>query len=183
MLATIAFGVDYGGQVALAQRILSAPLALFGKNLSDIYHVRIGRHMTDRTMRATVLLVAATLGLAAAPCVILALWGGTIFSIVFGQGWREAGAATAILAPLMTFQLIGGVITRLLIEINRQELKLFAGLAMLISMLSSFVAGASYQWSPASTLVVMSALGCVISASWIAISVNAARSAAIRRGV
>jgi O-antigen/teichoic acid export membrane protein len=89
---------------------------------------------------------------------------------MFGPGWTSAGAITGILLPMAILQLSGNILTRLLIEIGRQELRLVAYLAWLVSMLASFYAGYQLQWSMFATLEITSICGCVILAVWICAS-------------
>ena len=180
VLSTTLYGIEFAGYVALAQRLLSAPLALVGRSLSDVYQVRITGHgeaISNRMVRMTFLLIGGTLALAAPACIILWLWGPPIFVFVFGGNWSIAGEVVAILAPLAVFQLCGGIVTRLLIEIGRQELRLVAFLALLISMLITFYLGSSLQWTAITTLSVMSVNGCTIFALWIVASLLVFRTA------
>jgi O-antigen/teichoic acid export membrane protein len=178
LLSSALYGVELGGQVALVQRLLSAPLSLFGRSLSDVYQVQITGHGTavpERIVRATVKVIGSTLGLAIPGWLILVAFGIPIFTLMFGANWGPAGKIVAILAPLVAFQLCGNVITRLLIEIGHQEVRLFAYLLLLASVLISFSLGYYFQWTIFSTLTAMSATGCAIFAAWIVASIAICR--------
>lgn len=181
LLSTIVFGIELAGHVALVQRILSAPLALVGRSLADIYQVRITGHgaaMPDHMIRATFVVIGGVIALAAPVCLIFFLWGEPIFRIVFGPHWTIAGNIVGLLAPLATMQLCGNIITRLLIVTGRQELKLFAYLALIASTLTTFYLGSQLAWGPLRTLAIMSASNCLIMTAWILTSLLVCRSMA-----
>jgi O-antigen/teichoic acid export membrane protein len=173
LLSSSVYGADLGGQVALAQRILAALLAIVGKNLSDVFQVQItgqGSENPVQAVRSTQRLIGATIALAVPLCIACILWGPLAFTVIFGPGWTSAGAITGILLPMAILQLSGNILTRLLIEVGRQELRLVAYLAWLVSMLASFYAGYQLQWSMFATLEITSISGCVILAVWICAS-------------
>jgi O-antigen/teichoic acid export membrane protein len=179
LLCSTVYGIETAGQVALVQRLLSAPLALVGRSLSDIFQVRITGHgiaIPSRLVRATITVIAGAIALAIPVCIVMVFWGPAIFIFAFGANWALAGNVVAIMAPLMVFQLCGNIITRLLIEIGRQELRLVAFVALLISMLSTFYAGFLMQLSALTTLTIMSVCGCAIFAIWISISLVICRN-------
>lgn len=175
LLSSALYGVELGGQVALVQRLLSAPLALLGRSLSDVYQMQITGHGTmvpERIVRATVMVIGGTLGLAVPGWLVLYAFGTPIFALVFGANWGPAGEVAVILAPLAAFQLCGNLITRLLIEIGRQEVRLIAYLILVASISINFSLAYYFQWGLFGTLTVISVASCIIIAVWIIASIT-----------
>jgi O-antigen/teichoic acid export membrane protein len=108
LLLTDAYGVRVAGEFALAQRILSLPVALLGDAVSQVYLVDAARlarddpRALDRLLVRTAVRLAA---LAAIPSVILLVFGPRLFVIAFGAPWADAGHYAQLLAAMVVLQL------------------------------------------------------------------------------
>lgn len=88
-----AYGAAVVGWYALAVRLIEMPLSLMGKSLSQVYFQRISRAYHEGVnlyvhLRKTTLILAV-MGLF--PAVTIIALGPTLFAIVLGEEWREAG--------------------------------------------------------------------------------------------
>lgn len=169
-LTTVYFSLADAGQVALIQRVLAAPLALIGKNLADVYQVGIIRAngaVSAGIVLITGAIVAVILAAAALATVVLFWWGPGLFAVVFGRSWEAAGVLAPWLLPLAAFQLSGAIVTRLLIEARRQELKLYAYLALLAGTVAAFHGAELWQLSLTETIAALSLIGCTIYLVWL----------------
>jgi O-antigen/teichoic acid export membrane protein len=96
------------GQMALAQRAAGSPLALLGQGLMQSFlisasHAVRNRQPVLRQIYANLARKLIPLGaLASALLAAVGLFG---FGFIFGDQWRPAGQAVAILAPAFMFQL------------------------------------------------------------------------------
>jgi O-antigen/teichoic acid export membrane protein len=181
VLTSSFYGIEQAGYVALAQRLLGAPLSLIGRSFADVYHVRITGHtraISVRMMRTTLVLIAAILALGMLVCAIFLIRGGAIMSIVFGTKWAASGQIFGLIGILTSFQMCGQMVTRLLIQVGRQELKFFAFIALLASIFGSFYVGYYLSWSLLKTLGLMVITGAFIFSIWIPSSLLFCRTVA-----
>lgn len=88
------YGVQVLGWLAIADRVMGAPSGLIGQAVSQVYMPEAAslartdpqglRSLFRITIRKLVLIPAI-------PCMIVVLFGPTLFALVFGEPWREAG--------------------------------------------------------------------------------------------
>lgn len=87
------------GQFGLARLLLNAPTSLLAASLSQVFYQQAATQgQTAAFRRMTLGLLRATTISFAPACGALAFWGPDLFSIVFGEHWREAGIFAACLA-------------------------------------------------------------------------------------
>jgi O-antigen/teichoic acid export membrane protein len=178
VLTSSFYGIEQAGYVALAQRLLGAPLSLIGRSFADVYHVRITgytRAISIRMMRTTLILIAAILSLGILVCAIFLIWGGPIMAIVFGAKWASSGQIFGLLGIMTTFEMCGQMVTRLLIQVGRQELKFVAFVTLLSLTFASFYAGYYLSWDLLKTLGLMATMNAFIFAIWIPSSLLSCR--------
>lgn len=178
ILSSAIYGLVFAGYVALAQRVFGAALSLLARSAADVYQAHISAHgakVTDKVIHATVLLLGAMMLISAPICALIFFWGGPLVALIFGAKWAPAGGVVAALAPMAACQLCGSILTRLLIEATRQELKLHAIVAFLACIFASFGAGYVLGWSGVSTLWVASSSSCAVFGLWFAASVLVCR--------
>lgn len=93
LMLTMFFGPVPAGYFTLSRTVLSAPVQLIGKSVSDVFYPRVSKALNKKE-DITGLLLKATITLSAIgiiPFGIIALYGPQIFSYVFGEEWRIAG--------------------------------------------------------------------------------------------
>ncbi|WP_068637833.1 oligosaccharide flippase family protein [Thauera butanivorans] len=105
-----AFDQAVVGYYALAKSILSAPLTLVGKSVSDVFYPRLAEAVAERE-DVSRLLIRSTLilfGIAALPFGVVFFYGPELFSFVFGTQWHNAG----VFAGWISIWLLFGFINR-----------------------------------------------------------------------
>lgn len=93
-------GTAATGQYVLALSILSLPVSLIAMASAPIVFHRLVRAAAETPTRLTGLTLQAMLGYALLGSLLMlpiALFGPTIFAFAFGEQWRPAGAAAALL--------------------------------------------------------------------------------------
>lgn len=104
----MAFNQEAVGYYVLAKNILSAPLSLVGKSVSDVLYPRLTELVgTERELgrflfKATLILFFV----AALPFFTVMIFGREIFDFVFGAHWGEAGGYAGWLAIWLLFGFI-----------------------------------------------------------------------------
>lgn len=95
------------GQLGLAIMALSLPVSLIGSAMSKAYYAEIaslGKHNIKRIKELT-FSVQKKLFIVGAPFSLLVyLFSETLFKLIFGDDWSEAGKFASILAPFILFQ-------------------------------------------------------------------------------
>lgn len=89
----IIFGPGPAGLYALCRTVLSLPGQVIGNAVADVFYSRIALASQKRE-RLLPLVSRATIALSLAlsvPFLIIVIFGPTLFSIVFGSEWSEAG--------------------------------------------------------------------------------------------
>jgi O-antigen/teichoic acid export membrane protein len=97
------YGVQVLGWLALADRVMGAPSVLIGQAVSQVYMTEAAslartdphglRTLFRITIRKLVLLPAL-------PCLIVLLFGPSLFALIFGEPWREAGNYARLLVVM-----------------------------------------------------------------------------------
>jgi O-antigen/teichoic acid export membrane protein len=100
------FGTTPLGWFALVDRLIGAPTALIGLQVSQIYGAKAARLVHDdpsslSTLYRDLLLKLAWTGIL--PFGALALAGPWAFAVVFGESWRVAGQYARVLAVMQYF--------------------------------------------------------------------------------
>ena len=107
MLASY-FGPVSVGYYALANTVLGIPGAMIGGSVMQVFYPRVNEAF-HRGENIRELIVKATLGLAFAGAIPLAavlIAGPTLFSVVFGAGWEQAGVYAQWLSVWLFFQYV-----------------------------------------------------------------------------
>jgi O-antigen/teichoic acid export membrane protein len=109
------FGAAATGQYFLMKRILDLPAALVQRTIADAYYRRISEHAVQNPERVRPLLVRTFLLIVVASALgslPLLFFGPSLFALVFGEPWREAGLLSAIMVPGVVVSLGASPVTR-----------------------------------------------------------------------
>lgn len=148
-LLTTYFGLSAAGQFSMAYRTLALPIALIGAAVADSFHAEIARtaRADIRTSRNLFFRVAILLfGLGIVPSFMVLLFGHTIFRLVLGAQWEQAGVLASAIIPWLLASFVVSPLSRVVLVFRGQELKLiFDGLSIL-GVIGAIVLGASQDW-------------------------------------
>jgi O-antigen/teichoic acid export membrane protein len=123
---SLLLGFFYGsvvlGRFGLVDRVLGVSTVLVGQAVSQVYSTEAARCSADPlALRSLFTRTMARLSLfALAPSLLLALFGPTAFSLVFGSSWLEAGIYGQLLA---VYYYVGFVVWPLIPTLNVLELQ------------------------------------------------------------
>ena len=93
LLLSTFFGVSSVGFYTICRTVLSVPTTLIGKSVGDVFYPRIseagyaGECLTDLLKKSTLYLTIIGI----IPFSIVIIFGPSIFSILFGENWIQAG--------------------------------------------------------------------------------------------
>jgi len=112
------FGLVTAGLYALVDRVFGAPSALIGTAVGQVYMAELAEKKRDSPHKVEELFVKVTLSqakIAIVPIVVVVMIAPDVFSIVFGELWRESGVYARYLALLyflgFVFTPIGATLT------------------------------------------------------------------------
>lgn len=104
----MAFDQQAVGFYVLAKNILTAPLSLVGKSVSDVLYPRFSELVsTQGDVRSFILRVTSVLFLLAVPAFLaVVIFGREIFGFVFGAHWSQSGVYASWLSVWLLFGFI-----------------------------------------------------------------------------
>jgi O-antigen/teichoic acid export membrane protein len=167
-LPVVLFAACYGpfmaGQLALVQRVVSLPMVLVGRAVSQVYFSEIAslRHESSANIRTLFFRVTRHLATASALLLTtLAITAPWLFPTVFGASWSPAGRFASILAPAAATRLVAAPISQTLNVLERQNWQLGWDLGRLALIITSILVTARMGWSPEWNVAAYSAALCV----------------------
>jgi O-antigen/teichoic acid export membrane protein len=137
------FGSEAAGQFFLVQRLSSLPAGLIATSVADVFHPTIANaHWNEPgQVRAILLRVTRKLALASIGIYVpIALISPFVFGFLFGNEWHTAGICMAILSPLSMVSFVVSPVSRLLLVVDKIELKfVFDTINLLVPNIGLFV--------------------------------------------
>jgi len=130
------------GFYALGMRVLHAPMSLIGGAIAQVFFQRAAEARRDgvlNTLVENVFRILVLIGLF--PLLLLTLIGGDLFTVVFGNVWREAGIYAQLLGIWTFVWFISSPLSTLYIVLEKQDFGLKYNIANLITRLASLVVG------------------------------------------
>lgn len=165
ILLTTFFSTIVTGFFSLAQRILLIPMTLLGNTIGQVYFQKVSNLKNEKykVKKITLEINKKLLLIGLLPISIIILWGDTLFALVFGQSWKEAGEYAKVLSVWIYFVFITSPLTHLLIVYEKHfELILF-NIFLFLSRTSVLFIG---WWMAKDALTVITVFGIVGAAAW-----------------
>lgn len=141
MIASL-HGAAAAGWYGLARMIISIPNSQIGNAVADVFQVELASALASGdAVRARLLFWKFARNLALGgffPFAIIAVSAVSVVPWIFGAAWREAGVATALIAPWAYFSLMVSPLSRLLSVLRAQELKLIYDITAVLLLATAF---------------------------------------------
>lgn len=136
------FGPAVVGFFALGYRMISLPMGVLGHAVAQVYFQKASEakregnlaQVTKTTFRWLVIL-----GLF--PVFALMIVGPELFSVIFGQEWRDAGAYASILSPWLFFSFVSSPLSTIFSVLEKQKELFFFNAILLFSRLTALLLG------------------------------------------
>jgi O-antigen/teichoic acid export membrane protein len=178
LLMVAAYGVEVGGQYALAARIAALPLSLVAAAISQVFVAesanlaRTGpsevRYLFNRTTK-----VLALAGLL--PALLVMLLAPPLAGVVFGSEWAAVGIYLAILAPSFYLEFVAGATGDILFILERQGLHLAREVFRFVLIGGAIPLAAVLGLSDVGAIVMLSAARCLTYGIYAVVSWRAVR--------
>jgi O-antigen/teichoic acid export membrane protein len=133
------FGTEIAGLLAMAMRILGAPIGLLGKSVLDVFKRHAAASFRERgECRSDYLRTFKALAFGSVVfCLILAFSSESLFAFAFGENWRGAGTIAVWLLPLFALRFIASPLSYMVYIAGKQHLDLIWQVALLGMTLAS----------------------------------------------
>lgn len=129
------FGPEAAGQFFLVQRLSSLPAGFIASSVADVFHPAIANAHWSEPDQIRNILVKVTKKLALTSVLIympITLISPFVFGFIFGQEWYAAGICMAIICPLSMVSLVVSPTSRLLLVVDKMEVKFVFDIISLI---------------------------------------------------
>jgi O-antigen/teichoic acid export membrane protein len=135
------YGVSIGGYYSLVWKAITVPSVLVTVAVADTFHSKLAQFARDEPEKVMGLFRAASVGLVLTgliPATIVFLWGPRLFGWVFGARWVLSGTMAAILVPWYLAQFVVSPLSRVVVVLSGQEMKLVWDVLCLASLAGVF---------------------------------------------
>ncbi len=141
------FGTAVVGQYGLTYRILTAPLSLISGALLDVFRQKASEdYARDGSCRPIFLKTLIKLVLFSLPIfLVIGIFGPSLFSIVFGKEWTDAGRYASILSILFFVRFVASPLSYVLYIAQKQKVDLLWQVVMCLVILSGMSIGIWYE--------------------------------------
>lgn len=150
----IYFGAEVVGYFSLAYMLLAVPTTLLGNSVMQVFYPKasslftVGGPLASLTLKAT--LVLAGLGLLPFLCVIV--WGGWLFSFVFGEAWAGVASYSGFMCGWLYLMYISRPYIAIIAVIRKQRFFLVFELFATGAKLAALYYGCVVKQDPIATV-------------------------------
>lgn len=165
MIVSQYFTLAQVGAASFALTVIYAPIGLVQKALGDVFTGSYRKLLTEDQDKAWLFLVQMA-GLltvmGAAVAGVLYLFGPSLFMIIFGVQWGDAGHTAALLAPMIGLMTLIVPLSTSLNIFRRPDVNLFFNIARAIGLAAIMVTVPIFQFSYFETITLISGVSCVL---------------------
>lgn len=135
------FGTYLLGLYSISYRVLGLPLGIFSTNIAKVYYVNASaeKEKEGTFWQSTKQTLVVAFLIAVMMVVFLILLAPTVFAVVFGDHWREAGEYVRILSPMFGLRLIVGSIGFNFIIAKKQKTEFIVQTLLLLALICSYI--------------------------------------------
>ena len=154
------YGLIQAGLYGFAERMVNLPMALLGESVGQVYYSEVAslwRTAPDKIRAITRGVMTKLASVAVIPTAIILLAGPTMFRIVFGASWTDAGRFAQILAVLGMARLITVPVVNCLNVLELQAWQFGANLVRVAIAVCAFLLAVGFGLSVTDFLLIFSA--------------------------
>jgi len=162
-LLGIFFNAACIGLFSFSMKVLMAPMWLIGTSISHVFFQKASEEYL-RTHNLRVLFKKAVINssLIATPILIaMLIFGPTIFALVFGEEWREAGSYARILAPWIFLDFVKAPVSQIPVITGRIKSMFFITLMGNVILILSMIYGGGILKNEKSSFIILSFTMCI----------------------
>ncbi|GGI96898.1 lipopolysaccharide biosynthesis protein [Halopseudomonas pertucinogena] len=137
------FGAGAAGIYALAHRVIATPISILGQAVANVFFSSAAEAHREGKLGALVHSIHYKLAqIAMPPAVALMITAPEVFSVIFGEQWREAGHVARWMTPWLYLVFITSPLSTLFAVMEKQQHGMLFQVVMLISRMAAIAAGA-----------------------------------------
>lgn len=138
------FSPAAAGMFALANRVLSMPMQLLGKSIGNVFFSASAKAQREGKLGLLVKSVHGRLAhIGMPPILAILIAGPDMFSIIFGEPWRQAGVFAQWMAPWLYLVFVTSPLSTLFEVLDRQASGMVFQAILLIVRSSAIAVGAA----------------------------------------
>ncbi|MGC7948027.1 lipopolysaccharide biosynthesis protein [Bacillus sp. II_CA] len=129
------------GWYMLGQKIILVPFGMLGQAVAQVYISKLTNYFREQPEKCYPLfknIVVKLCLVGSVPCLLLFLFGESIFSILFGPDWAEAGRYVQILTPMFFLYFVSFPLSQTLSILEYQRLQLIWDILRLVMVFIVF---------------------------------------------
>jgi len=160
LLVSKYFGNTILGFYSLTMRILNAPATLIGSAVSQVFYQEASETFNNKgDLRPLIIKTIVMLGLMALPIFILiVLFAPTVFTLVFGAQWKDAGVYAQILSPWILLRFVYSPVSQIPLLLGKQKEYFYVGLIYNLIIILSIALTGYFGFSVEASIGIMSFL-------------------------
>lgn len=161
LLLSSLFCPAVAGYYFFALQLISAPLALIGKSVAQVFLQNAAeKHSNGEQLAGLVCQVHGRLfWIVIIPSLLLIAFAPVLFGYVFGKEWRMAGIYLRYLIPWLAALFVVSPTTYVFSILNKQETMLVFEIVLMVLRVLAIVAGAYYSRNPVYAVVFFGLVG------------------------
>lgn len=147
LFSGVFWGSSFAGFVALADRVLRAPIDLIGGAIRDVIRQEMADEYAKKNKCNIIFLKVFKILITVSLIIFIPLFFllPSLFTFVFGLEWRVAGEYAQILIPMIAMGLVASPLSIMYIIAEKQQLDLFMQLLRLSFTIVSVLGGVYYS--------------------------------------
>jgi O-antigen/teichoic acid export membrane protein len=152
------YGASIAGYYSLVWRAVTVPSVVVTVAIADTFHSRLASCARETPAFVMRLFQRTSLGLlllGSVPAAILWFWGEPLFRLVFGAQWVLSGTIAALVAPWYLLEFVVTPVSRVVLVLGGQEMKLIWDVLSLGSLLTVFFVAQWRVMGPLQTIRVL----------------------------
>jgi O-antigen/teichoic acid export membrane protein len=152
------YGASFGGYYSLVWRAVTVPSVVVTVAIADTFHSRLAacaREAPGEVMSLFRRTSVSLLLLGIIPATVLWFWSGPLFRLVFGAQWALSGTIAALIAPWYLSEFVVTPVSRAVLVLSGQKMKLMWDVLSLGSLLTVFFIAQWRLMAPLQTIRVL----------------------------
>lgn len=142
IIAALTIGPE-AGYLALATRVMAAPMALVGGSIAQVYLAHAPEELrANRLGQFTTRILGGLFKTGVGPLIFVGIVAAPAFSIAFGPDWRRAGELVGWMTPWFVLQFISSPVSMVVHVVGRQRTMLMLTIAGLCIRVGAVLAAA-----------------------------------------
>lgn len=155
------YGVEVVGVFGLAQNMINMPMDLVGQSVGQVYFSEIskyGKNNPEKIYKLSVSIIKKLFWVGLIPVGILLAFGPSLFKLVFGAEWLEAGVYARFLSILILTRFISSPIANIFNVYEKQSLQLTLNIIRVVLVFFAFYVSNIFKLSALNSIGIYSIL-------------------------